>query len=76
MLRHALANPQSKAYKHLVARCLQQESDAVLELTYHLGLVTINPLLEFVKVSAQFRQIKNILFKCVHNMYKFFFSRK
>jgi len=31
MLRHALANPQSKAYKNLVARCLQQESDEVLE---------------------------------------------
>lgn len=65
MLRHALANPQSKAYKHLVARCLQQESDEVLEHTYHLGssrvikswnnaialdgLVTLNPVFEFVK---------------------------
>ncbi|XP_055902335.1 eIF-2-alpha kinase GCN2 [Eupeodes corollae] len=49
MLRHALANPQSKAYKHLVARCLQQESDEVLEHTYHLGLVSLNPAIEFVK---------------------------
>ncbi|XP_017089364.2 eIF-2-alpha kinase GCN2 isoform X1 [Drosophila bipectinata] len=65
MLRHALANPQSKAYKNLVARCLQQESDEVLEHTYHLGssramkswnsaividdIVSLNPVIEFVK---------------------------
>lgn len=64
MLRHALANPQSKAYKNLVARCLQQESDEVLEHTYHLSssramkswnsividdIVSLNPLIEFVK---------------------------
>lgn len=51
MLRHVLANPQSKAYKHLVGRCLAQQSDAVLELTYHLGLVQTNSKLELVKVS-------------------------
>lgn len=50
MLRHALANPQSKAYKHLVAKCLEQKSDNVLDLTYHLGLVPISPILELVKV--------------------------
>uniref|UniRef100_A0A1I8NAC2 non-specific serine/threonine protein kinase n=1 Tax=Musca domestica TaxID=7370 RepID=A0A1I8NAC2_MUSDO len=65
MLKNALANPQSKAYKHIVARCLQQESDEVLEHTYHMGgsramkswntpvvlesLVTLSPLIEFVK---------------------------
>ncbi|XP_013102234.2 eIF-2-alpha kinase GCN2 [Stomoxys calcitrans] len=65
MLKNALANPQSKAYKHIVARCLQQESDEILEHTYHLGgsramkswntpivldsLVTLSPLIEFVK---------------------------
>ncbi|XP_054730561.1 eIF-2-alpha kinase GCN2 [Anastrepha obliqua] len=65
MLRHVLANPQSKAYKHLVARCLQQQSDELLEYTYHLGssrnmkswsssisldgLVSLNPIFEFVK---------------------------
>ncbi|EDW16491.1 eIF-2-alpha kinase GCN2 [Drosophila mojavensis] len=68
MLRHALANPQSKAYKNLVARCLQQESDAVLEHTYHLSssramkswnsaividdIVSLNPLIEFVKAKV------------------------
>jgi eukaryotic translation initiation factor 2-alpha kinase 4 len=31
MLRHVLANPQSRSYKHLIARCLQQESDQVRE---------------------------------------------
>lgn len=51
MLRHVLANPQSKSYKHLVARCLAQQSDTVLELTYHLGLVEINSKLEYVKVN-------------------------
>lgn len=50
MLRTILANPQSKTYKHLVARCLTQESDTVLELTYHLGLVQMNARLELVKV--------------------------
>lgn len=51
MARHVLANPQSKSYKHLVARCLAQESDAILELTYHLGMVQTNPKLEIVKVT-------------------------
>lgn len=50
MLRHVLANPQSKSYKHLVARCLAQQSDTILELTYHLGSVHTNAKLEFVKV--------------------------
>lgn len=52
MLRHALANPQSKSYKHLVARCLGQQSDTVLELTYHLELSQISPILEVLKVSS------------------------
>lgn len=52
MLRHALANPQSKSYKHLVARCLAQQSDTVLELTYHLELSQISPILEVIKVSS------------------------
>lgn len=50
MLRHALANPQSKAYKHLVARCLAQKSDTVLELTYHLGLAPSSALVKMIKV--------------------------
>lgn len=29
MLRHVLANPQSKAYKHLVSRCLDQKSKSI-----------------------------------------------
>lgn len=50
MLRHVLANPQSKSYKHLVARCLAQQCDTVLELTYHLGMIDPNSKLEYVKV--------------------------
>lgn len=51
VLRHVLANPQSKMYKHLVARCLAQQSDAVMELTYHFGLVQTSSKLELIKVS-------------------------
>lgn len=29
MLRHVLLNPQSRSYKHLISRCLAQESDQV-----------------------------------------------
>lgn len=50
MIRNALAIPQSRPYKQLVAKCLAQDSDAILELTYHMGLVVTNPQLEFVKV--------------------------
>ncbi|GAB0096649.1 eukaryotic translation initiation factor 2-alpha kinase 4 [Sergentomyia squamirostris] len=49
MLRNVLANPQSRTYKHLVSRCLSQQSDTVLELTYHFGLVPISTTMEFVK---------------------------
>lgn len=49
MLRHVLANPQSRAYKHLIARCLAQESNTVGELTYHLGMVPVSSLFENVK---------------------------
>lgn len=59
MLRHVLANPQSKTYKHLVARCLAQQSDTVLEMTYHMGLVQTNPKLELVKVSNDQKREKN-----------------
>lgn len=62
MLRHALANPQSKAYKHLVSRCLAQKSDTVLELTYHLGLVTSSALLKMIKVIYFIL----LLIKCKH----------
>lgn len=49
MLRHVLANPQSKGYKHLIARCLAQESDVVCQMTYHTGMVPISSLFENVK---------------------------
>lgn len=62
MLRHVLANPQSKSYKHLVARCLAQQSDTILELTYHLGLVHSNAKLEFVKVFFFSMTIKQCVF--------------
>lgn len=51
MLRHVLANPQSKTYKHLVARCLAQKSDKILEITYNtMGQIEMNLQFEFVKV--------------------------
>lgn len=49
MLRHVLNNPQSRIYKHLIARCLAQESDIICELTYHMDMMTIAPLFEVVK---------------------------
>lgn len=52
MLRHALANPQSKAYKHIVSRCLAQESDTVMELSYHFGLVPISYRFEVIRVTV------------------------
>lgn len=61
ILRHVLANPQSKTYKHLVARCLAQQSDTVLELTYHLGLVQMNSKLELVKVRRNKKYLVRLL---------------
>lgn len=58
MLRHALANSQSKAYKNLVARCLAQPADAVLEMTYHLsfGLRSVEMEALKMRVVALFRR--------------------
>lgn len=73
MARHVLANPQSKSYKHLVARCLAQDSDAILELTYHLGMVQTNPKLEIVKVShlndVCQSQINSLIFRLIEKNY-------
>ncbi|XP_055679382.1 eIF-2-alpha kinase GCN2 isoform X2 [Lutzomyia longipalpis] len=49
MLRNVLANPQSRTYKHLVSRCLSQESNKALELTYHLNIVPISTTMGYVK---------------------------
>lgn len=51
MLRHALANPQSRAYKHLISRCLAQKTNTVCELTYHMGMGPSLPIFEYVKVN-------------------------
>uniref|UniRef100_W8B1Y4 non-specific serine/threonine protein kinase n=1 Tax=Ceratitis capitata TaxID=7213 RepID=W8B1Y4_CERCA len=59
MIRTALKEPQSKAYKHLVARCLQQENNEVTEYTYNYGISThtldstksLKPIFEFVKAK-------------------------
>lgn len=59
MMRHVLANPQSKSYKNLVAHCLAQQSDSVLELTYHMDVVQTNPKFEFVKVTDPNSKIKS-----------------
>lgn len=50
MLRNVLANPQSRTYKHLISRCLEQESNLICDLTYHLGMVPISAVFENVKV--------------------------
>ncbi|CRK86209.1 CLUMA_CG000064, isoform A [Clunio marinus] len=49
LMRNVLANPQSRNYKYLIARCLAQESDKVCQLTYHTAMVQISPVFENVK---------------------------
>lgn len=49
LLRRVLLNTQSRNYKHLISKCLQQESDTVCEVTYDTGMVTFNPVFENVK---------------------------
>ncbi|XP_053680519.1 eIF-2-alpha kinase GCN2 [Anopheles nili] len=61
VIRHILANPQSRHYKHLIARCFAQESDAICELSYHFDMVPMIPILprfDYVKakIIALFRK--------------------
>ncbi|XP_052902720.1 eIF-2-alpha kinase GCN2 [Anopheles moucheti] len=61
VVRHILSNPQSRHYKHLIARCFAQESDPVCELSYHFDMVPMVPVLprfDYVKAKlvALFRK--------------------
>ncbi|XP_050081134.1 eIF-2-alpha kinase GCN2 [Anopheles maculipalpis] len=61
IVRHILSNPQSRHYKHLIARCFAQESDPVCELSYHFDMVPMVPILprfDYVKAKlvALFRK--------------------
>ncbi|XP_049298688.1 eIF-2-alpha kinase GCN2 [Anopheles funestus] len=61
VVRHILSNPQSRHYKHLIARCFGQESDPVCELSYHFDMVPMVPVLprfDYVKAKlvALFRK--------------------
>lgn len=38
LVRHTLSNPQSKAYKYLVASCFGQELNSVEDITYDMSL--------------------------------------
>lgn len=38
LVRHTLSNPQSKAYKYLVASCFDQEQNYVEDITYYMSL--------------------------------------
>ena len=40
MVRHTLSNTQSKAYKHLVASCLQQKMSKLEEIVYDIDIIT------------------------------------
>ncbi|XP_055535172.1 eIF-2-alpha kinase GCN2 [Wyeomyia smithii] len=51
VVRHILSNPQSRHYKHLIARCFAQESDAICELSYHLDMVPIIPRFDYIKAK-------------------------
>uniref|UniRef100_A0A182MYS3 non-specific serine/threonine protein kinase n=1 Tax=Anopheles dirus TaxID=7168 RepID=A0A182MYS3_9DIPT len=61
VVRHILSNPQSRHYKHLIARCFAQESDPICELSYHFDMVPMVPILprfDYVKakIIALFRK--------------------
>ncbi|XP_052872416.1 eIF-2-alpha kinase GCN2 [Anopheles cruzii] len=61
VVRHILSNPQSRHYKHLIARCFAQESDTICELSYHFDMVPMVPILprfDYVKARlvALFRK--------------------
>uniref|UniRef100_A0A182PJE4 non-specific serine/threonine protein kinase n=1 Tax=Anopheles epiroticus TaxID=199890 RepID=A0A182PJE4_9DIPT len=61
VVRHILSNPQSRHYKHLIARCFAQESDPICELSYHFDMVPMIPVLprfDYVKAKlvALFRK--------------------
>lgn len=49
IVRNVLSNPSTSQYKHLISKCLQQESDAVTCVTYDTGMVSFNPVFENVK---------------------------
>uniref|UniRef100_A0A2M4AAW2 non-specific serine/threonine protein kinase n=1 Tax=Anopheles triannulatus TaxID=58253 RepID=A0A2M4AAW2_9DIPT len=54
VVRHILSNPQSRHYKHLIARCFAQESDTICELSYHFDMVPMVPnLSRFDYVKAR-----------------------
>lgn len=54
MLRGVLANPQSRSYKHLVNRLIQQESDHLLQFAYHSELpIQISSVFENVKSKIE-----------------------
>uniref|UniRef100_A0A182U9B1 non-specific serine/threonine protein kinase n=1 Tax=Anopheles melas TaxID=34690 RepID=A0A182U9B1_9DIPT len=61
VVRHILSNPQSRHYKHLIARCFAQASDPICELSYHFDMVPMIPILprfDYVKAKlvALFRK--------------------
>ena len=54
MLRGVLSNPQSRNYKYLVNRLIQQESDHLLQYTYHSEIpLQISSVFENVKSKVE-----------------------
>jgi eukaryotic translation initiation factor 2-alpha kinase 4 len=51
--RHVLANPQSRSYKYLINRILQQESEKVISSIYHTNMIYISPVFENVKIVIE-----------------------
>ncbi|KAG5678544.1 hypothetical protein PVAND_008211 [Polypedilum vanderplanki] len=43
MLRHVLANPQSRSYKHLINKMMLQECDDVIQFCYHQQVLLQSP---------------------------------
>lgn len=42
LVRHTLSNPQSKAYKYLIASCFEQNLNYVEDITYDMSVPNTN----------------------------------
>lgn len=53
MFRHVLANPQSRNYKNLINRIMQQENDDIINSAYHTNMYFISAVFENVKIIIE-----------------------
>jgi translation initiation factor 2-alpha kinase 4 len=51
--KHVLANPQSRNYKNLINRIMQQENDDIVNSAYHTNMYFISAVFENVKIVIE-----------------------